>query len=229
MIYTACAIEMEFVVRTRDPPCDDGSTWKVRMTADEGSAFDFASHEKAAVADYLKVQGFYGDLASVVGRVIKECVGKRQIKVHSVDHRAKTADSFGRKSALPSELNPGLPKYPEPLKQITDLAGVRVITYFPNTLAEIDSLWMDEFEIVERSDKGEELLEEDRFGYHSIHYLLRLKDPRSWLAEYARFVGAIAEVQVRTILQHAWAEIEHDIPYKSATMIPSEIRRRFMH
>jgi putative GTP pyrophosphokinase len=36
------------------------------------------------------------------------------------------------------------------------------------------------------------------------------------------------EIQVRTILQHAWAEIEHDIQYKSSTAIPEEIRRRFM-
>jgi putative GTP pyrophosphokinase len=195
---------------------------------DEVSGFDFASHEKSAVTDYLKVQGFYGDLAGVIGGVIKECVATRQIKVHSVNHRAKSADSFGRKAVVPSEQNPELPKYPEPLKQITDLAGVRVITYFPATLAQIDSLLRDEFEIVERSDKGEELLEDDRFGYHSIHYLLRLKEPRSRLAEYTRFVSAITEVQVRTILQHAWAEIEHDIQYKSATTIPSEIRRRFI-
>jgi putative GTP pyrophosphokinase len=48
------------------------------------------------------------------------------------------------------------------------------------------------------------------------------------LAEYERYRGAVAEIQVRTILQHAWAEIEHDIQYKSTTAIPEEIRRRFM-
>jgi putative GTP pyrophosphokinase len=48
------------------------------------------------------------------------------------------------------------------------------------------------------------------------------------LAEYHRFSGHIVEVQVRTILQHAWAEIEHDIQYKSLRTIPTEIRRRFV-
>jgi putative GTP pyrophosphokinase len=87
---------------------------------------------------------------------------------------------------------------------------------------------MEEFEVVERSDKGRELIEEERFGYQSVHYLVRIKSNRARLAEYERFGRAITEVQVRTILQHAWAEIEHDIQYKSTTAIPVEIRRRFM-
>ena len=48
------------------------------------------------------------------------------------------------------------------------------------------------------------------------------------LPEYARYDGLKAEIQVRTILQHAWAEIEHDIQYKSVEVIPTPIRRRFM-
>ncbi|MFZ0052394.1 MAG: hypothetical protein WAK96_11525, partial [Desulfobaccales bacterium] len=70
-------------------------------------------------------------------------------------------------------------------------------------------------------------IEEDRFGYQSIHYLVKLTDQRSRLPEYEPFGNAIVEIQVRTILQHAWAEIEHDIQYKSASVIPTEIRRRF--
>jgi hypothetical protein len=48
------------------------------------------------------------------------------------------------------------------------------------------------------------------------------------LPEYAPFAQTVTEIQVRTILQHAWAEIEHDIQYKSASVIPTELRRRFM-
>ena len=36
------------------------------------------------------------------------------------------------------------------------------------------------------------------------------------------------EVQARTILQHAWAEIEHDIQYKSSATIPHDIKPRLM-
>jgi putative GTP pyrophosphokinase len=190
--------------------------------------FDFAEHRRAAVSEYLKVQSFYGDLAGVIARILEECLNKRQIKVLSVQHRAKKPTGVEAKAAIPSEADPNTPKYPEPLKQITDLAGVRIIAYFPGTLADIDHLLDDEFDIVERFNKGEELIEEERFEYQSIHYLVRIKPDRARLAEYGRFADAVAEVQVRTILQHAWAEIEHDIQYKSSTAIPTEIRRRFM-
>ena len=85
-----------------------------------------------------------------------------------------------------------------------------------------------EFEIVEKSNKGTLLIQSDRFGYQSIHYLVRLAAARARLPEYRRFAAHTVEVQVRTILQHAWAEIEHDIQYKSSTTIPTEIRRRFI-
>jgi putative GTP pyrophosphokinase len=183
---------------------------------------------QSAVAAYLRVQPYYENLAAVVARVLQECLKKRDIKVHSVQHRAKDPTSFGRKASIPSEVDPIARKYSEPLKEITDLAGVRVITHFPATLAEVDRLLVEEFEIVEKSNKGLELIEEERFGYQSIHYLVRVKAERARLAEYERFAEAVVEVQVRTILQHAWAEIEHDIQYKSSKSIPSEIRRRFM-
>jgi ppGpp synthetase/RelA/SpoT-type nucleotidyltranferase len=129
---------------------------------------------------------------------------------------------------MPSNEDPTRPKYSKPLDQITDLAAARIITYFPNTLVEIDDLLGEEFEIVEKSNKGADLIEEDRFGYQSIHYLVRLTPRRALLPEYEPYAEAIMEIQVRTILQHAWAEIEHDIQYKSSSVIPTQIRRRFM-
>jgi putative GTP pyrophosphokinase len=185
-------------------------------------------HADKAVAEYLKVQPFYADLADVVSRIIRESIASRRIKIHSVQSRAKSAESFSTKAATPAELDPEEPKYRNPLQEITDLAGVRVITHFLSTLTDIDAMLVDEFEIVEKSNKGTLLIQSDRFGYQSIHYLVRLRAARAALPEYYRFAGHIVEVQVRTILQHAWAEIEHDIQYKSSTTIPTEIRRRFV-
>ncbi|MDO9221546.1 MAG: hypothetical protein Q7T90_11010, partial [Thiobacillus sp.] len=138
------------------------------------------------------------------------------------------AASLGRKAAKPSDTDPSRPKYTDPLRQITDLAASRIITFFPRTIDEIGTLLTEEFDVLERSDKAEDLLEEERFGYHSVHYLVRLSTARTQLSEYERFRDAVIEVQVRTILQHSWAEIEHDIQYKSSAAIPSDIRRRFM-
>ena len=190
--------------------------------------FDFARHEQSATTAYLKVASFYGDLAAASKRIVEEALKKRSIRVHSVEARAKDPTSFGRKAAKPSTADPNRPMYADPLNQITDLSAIRIITFFPRTIEEIDAMLKAEFSVIEQLDKGENLIEEERFGYKSVHYLVKLIPARAALPEYERFGKAVSEVQVRTILQHAWAEIEHDIQYKSSITIPRDIKRRFM-
>ena len=192
------------------------------------TGFDFQTHQHKALVAYLEVRGFYNELASVVRLIIEEALKRRSVKVDSVQARAKDAGSFAAKAALPSDDDPSKPRYADPLREITDLAGVRVIAYFHNTLSNLDELVQNEFVVLEKSNKGATLIEEERFGYQSIHYLVRLSKSRTRLPEYERFSEAIVEIQVRTILQHAWAEIEHDLQYKASSVIPTEIRRRFM-
>jgi hypothetical protein len=86
-----------------------------------------------------------------------------------------------------------------------------------------------EFEILEEIDKSQELEDQEKFvGYQSVHYIVRLQPKRIQLPEYRRFNDLIGEIQVRTIVQHAWAEIEHDIQYKTLAVLPSAIRARFV-
>jgi len=191
-------------------------------------SFDFEAHRLRAIADFQKVEPLYKEFAEVLRNVLSEAFKANYIQVHSIEARAKAVTSFGRKASGPSEEDPNKPKYPNPLADITDLAGARVITFFPRTLQVVDSVLRREFDVTEKSDKAQVLIKEERFGYASVHYLVRLKDNRTSLLEYSRFKGLIAEIQVRTILQHAWAEIEHDIQYKSVDTIPTDIRRRFM-
>lgn len=130
------------------------------MDAGDGEDEDpLKSHADRAVVEYLRGQPFYVDLADVVGRIAKQSLDSRGIKVHSVQSRAKDPSSFGRKASTPLEEAPSTPKYPDPLKQITDLAGVRIITHFLNTVADVDEMLAAEFDIVEKSNKGIALIE----------------------------------------------------------------------
>lgn len=115
--------------------------------------------------------------------------------------------------------------YSDPLQQITDLAAIRIITFFPRTIEAIGSMLKSEFSVIEQFDIGEALIEEERFGYKSVHYLVAFSDARIALPEYQQFDKAKTEVQLRTISQNTWAEIEHDIQYKSSAAIPRDIRR----
>jgi len=199
-----------------------------QVNPDQELDFDFARHEQAAVSEYLRVVGFYTDLATSVKRIAEEILKRREIRVHSIEARAKDPSSFGKKASKPSKDDPNRPMYANPVEQITDKAAIRIITFFPRTIEEINDVLHSEFSIIEHFDKGESLIEEEKFGYQSVHYLVRLAPVRTSLPEYERFKGAVVEVQVRTILQHAWAEIEHDIQYKSSATIPKDVKRRFM-
>lgn len=195
---------------------------------DTEERFNFNDHRLQAIEKYQKARPLYEEYSKVIRNILFESFNARDIKIHSIEARSKEIDSFGDKAATPSPINPDRPYYPNPLSDITDLAGIRVIVFFHRTLEMVDAIIRSEFDVIEKSDKILELLKEEKFGYGSIHYLVRLEENRIDLLEYSKFEGLVAEIQIRTILQHAWAEIEHDIQYKAIASIPGTIRRRFM-
>jgi hypothetical protein len=75
----------------------------------DGESFDFKAHEQAAVTAYLKQRGFHADLSSVVKRILEEALKRKDVKVHSVEARAKDPESFGKKASQPSDADPGNP------------------------------------------------------------------------------------------------------------------------
>ena len=189
--------------------------------ADE--AEDVNQHAREARIEYEAARGLYVDYARSLERVLSDCLTAKQIVYHSITSRAKDLESFERKAA---QLSPeGTAKYSNPIEEITDKTAARIITYFLNTVDEVAAIISEQFEVLEQERKASD--DPTRFGYQSTHYLVRLSSARSALPEYARFRDIVAEIQVRTILQHAWAEIEHDIQYKSSAVLPRTIQRRF--
>ena len=198
------------------------------MSEPVNDEFNFEEHRKNVVSEYAKLRSLYEGFCIALQTILLKSLEIRSIKYHSIEARAKEVESFGDKAIKPSVEDPNTPKYVNPLKEITDLSAVRIITFFPLTVEKVNNIIYEEFEVLEKNNKGELIEEEEKLGYQSVHYLVRLKSSRCELSEYQRFSGLIAEIQVRTILQHAWAEIEHDIEYKSSITIPKAIRRRFM-
>ena len=190
--------------------------------------FDFESHRKNAVEQFSRKRELYEDFAWAVRDILADATKTRGLKVNEIQCRAKETKSFGKKAITHNEQNPEEPKYKDPMADITDLAGVRVITFFPSTVNEVCQLVQQEFDAFQRVDHTATAEREQRLGYLSVHYLVRLGSNRTKLSEYKRFDGLTAEIQVRTVLQHAWAEIEHDIRYKSTSTIPQAISRRFL-
>lgn len=190
--------------------------------------FDFDAHRRHAVSEYALVRSLYEEFAWVVRDILEDAIERKSLKISSIEARAKKFDSFGEKAVTPSDRNPEEPRYASPMNDITDLAGVRVIAFFPRHVELVGDCIRQEFDVVECVDHVASRQQEERLGYLSVHYLIRLKENRTKLPEYKKFSTLTAEVQVRTVMQHAWAEIEHDVQYKSSVAIPQSIRRRLM-
>lgn len=106
---------------------------------------------------------------------------------------------------------------------ITDILGLRIICPFLEDLEIIENLIKTHFKVVELDRKGLKHAVGE-FGYDSVHFLLRI-DPIYRKHELPH-TSEVCEVQLRTILQDAWAEVEHELIYKSDITLPIESVKR---
>ena len=106
-------------------------------------------------------------------------------------------------------------KYQEnPFGTIEDLLGVRVITFIKSDLFAVSEIIEKEFDILEGPDDKSEKLSTREFGYRSIHYIVKLNEKRAELPECSEYKELKVEIQIRTIIENAWAEVEHHWNYK---------------
>jgi ppGpp synthetase/RelA/SpoT-type nucleotidyltranferase len=170
---------------------------------------------------YRQQRPIYEQFTSTCEDLLGRLLRGANLRVHSVASRTKDIDKLAEKISRPDR------QY-HTLEDITDLSGVRVITFFADDVDKIGSLIEQEFKVLpDKSVDKRKVLSADRFGYLSLHYVCTLSDQRTALSEYSIFREYICEIQVRTKLQHAWAEIEHDLGYKVPHGIPESVRRRF--
>ena len=168
-----------------------------------------------AAAEYERTHQQYVGGARKLEALINELIGEEEgINYLTATARAKDPESFLAKASKPHPDNPGKPKYDDPLNQITDLVAARIITFLVEAVDRVCEVIESEFEIVEHTDMGAHTRAQGAFGYASKHYLVRLSAHRRELSEYAVLKNLTMEIQVRTAVQHAWAEFEHDIRYK---------------
>ncbi len=187
-----------------------------------------SSHAEAPVREAVRVYaerqpGLRGPTARYVD-LVTSLLDEAGINYQTVEGRAKSVASFAAKAARTVD---GRLLYPDPLTEITDQIGVRVITYVHSDVAAVAGVFDDQLDLIDDRDMGEETASEGRFGYASRHLLVAVTDTPP--ATYDDLAGHRASIQVRTVLQHAWAEFEHDIRYKGT--VPEEhapdLDRRF--
>lgn len=139
-----------------------------------------------------------------------------EIEYLSVNCRIKEFESFFEKIDRK--------KYNHPFEDTNDICGLRIICYYPSDLDKIAQIINDEFNVIESIDKGV-LLDPDRFGYISLHFVVKIRDEWTITPQYKDLNNLKVEIQVRTILMHAWADIEHKFAYKKKEHVPNQFKR----
>lgn len=174
----------------------------------------------AILKEYDSSKILLDNLDRTLLNLINSLLEQKSIRVHQVQTRVKDRDSLENKIIRKND------KYGS-LSDITDIVGVRIITYFDDEVDQIAAMIEEEFVIDQDNSVDKQKIDNDKFGYRSLHYVANLKRDRINLPEYSSCGERKFEFQIRTILQHSWAEIEHDLGYKGEFEIPSTAKRTF--
>jgi putative GTP pyrophosphokinase len=158
----------------------------------------------------------YEHLVDEVVYILRKRLADAALQVSSVSGRAKTLKSFLEKVQRKS--------YDAPLEEVTDFAGVRVVCLYREDVARIEAIIRHEFDVMEKVDKDAEK-ETDQFGYGAVHFIVTLGKKSSG-ARYDDLKDLRCEIQVRTIMQDAWAIIQHHLIYKRESEVPRPLQRR---
>ncbi len=183
---------------------------------------------RLAVQAFADLQPLLREATDAFVALVTTLLDDAGINYLSVTGRTKSVASFAAKADRNLD---GTPLYPDPLEGITDQIGLRVITYLHSDVTAVADLLGDQLSVLDDRDMGQETASEGRFGYASRHLLVAPGTPGAarTAPAYDSLRGRRAQVQVRTVLQHAWAEFEHAIRYKGT--IPEEhvpdLDRRF--
>jgi putative GTP pyrophosphokinase len=172
------------------------------------------NNHKAVFPDKAEMQKKYeenDECRELITRDFVEFVEKKVLASMphlSVKGRSKSFRSFYKKYIRYLRDNPDRVEE----LSIPDQIGVRVVCPFLEDIKAVEDTCRKKLSVIEVEQKGSDYSFKE-FGYESIHLLVKLPD--EILARRKSDFVSIAEIQVRTILQDAWAEVEHELVYKA--------------
>jgi len=113
---------------------------------------------------------------------------------------------------------------PSSVRELTDLVGAKLILLFRRDVETACRLLERAFPGCEQEDTSKRLRDTE-FGYRSVHYVVGWPDSWCTVPTRSDFSAWRAEIQVRTVVQHAWAEASHKLQYKREDSAPIAMRR----
>jgi ppGpp synthetase/RelA/SpoT-type nucleotidyltranferase len=167
--------------------------------------------------EFERRKGSFSSLEEEVRFILDGALKKNKIKTHSMPTRVKELASFldkvNRKESA------------QPFDDIRDIVGMRVICLFLSDIPRVGQVIRECFDVLSEDDKIEGA-EVSSFGYMSFHFTAQMKKEYKG-PRYDSIIGMPFEIQVRTILMDAWANVSHYLTYKRDVDVPRNLKRDF--
>lgn len=158
-------------------------------------------------------------------RELENFVSDLLTDLNNIDHvsaRAKDPARFAEKATRTQR--DGSPKYQQPLIEIQDQIGVRIVVFYEATVGTVMKVIDTYFHAIEEKELVPESSWE--FGYFGTHFVLALPHdvvpPEVDMGEVPSFF----ELQIKTLFQHAWSQANHDLGYKAPKELSGDQKRR---
>lgn len=173
---------------------------------------------RAIIEEFRARRAEYAKLEEIVCDKLERIVDESGIPKLAIEHRLKTEKSLAGKLERKGD-------WYQSITDVTDLLGARIICFFNDHVELLGKAVERAFNVDwQNSSNKKELLDVDRFGYISLHYICTLTEADG----YPKAVcDKPFEIQIRTNLQHTWSSIVHDLGYKSDFGVPKVVLREF--
>ena len=155
----------------------------------------------------------YDKFCKVVKRILKSIISPDKFDLQQIQCRTKDPDSLEKKLK-----ERGVADSNEIEDEVDDIAGCRLIFYYNNDVDKLtdSSIIRNNFDVIERKIHNNVDAEAESANEYYIadHYIVELTPKRLSLPEFKKFEGMRCEIQIQTVLNHAYSETTHDITYK---------------
>ena len=184
--------------------------------------------ETALTERWCTERPIYEAWGARVVEILSECIAK-QIHPVSLDvflripikYRCKENGSLLTKAFHRNK------QYADPYNDIEDKVGLRIVVLFSEEIRLMENIInnCDTWRAVKARDyEDERKLKPFEFDYQSVHYVVRSKNDTAYLGTTIP-IGTPCEIQIRTILQHAYSEVTHDTIYKPSVQAEPDVKR----
>ena len=173
--------------------------------------------------DYVEKLSLYQEYSARIRNLVQDLVEREDIEICSIDGWAKAPAEFVK------SLNSHHGGEVSGLGAIPDLVTVRVLLRFPEDVYTVEDIIRAEFSAnSELSVPSSGLDDPFRFGYPAVYYILSLSESRSSLREWRKYEGLSFKLELRTILQEAWATISPRVNLSVSSISEKTLKRKLV-